>query len=755
MDDDADMGADASSIAVNYHYEYPQMSINKRLIPQDGTEESLDRSFFISRDIFIRILSVIYFISFLGHYNQDIGLIGENGVWPAKEHFKEIPHNGGFTLLDIAVYLPNSDSYITVLPIVGMILSIVIACTHVAGTWMCLALWIIKLALITMRSGLPMHNTDLLLLEVGFLAGFLYSPFAFFGYQHKEWGVPATSRWAYYFLLYRGMFSAGVDRIRKGDGHSVAGRGRFKHLLQAIPLPSTVTHLVYDFLSGSSVVTAIISNTPLFVELIASVSLLIPIRNCRIFGGSAALLYTLFLGCVSEDGSYYMLLAATAILSFDDAFWSCIGCDFLNKLVKKDPTDSFEDEPAAGEGEGDVEKGEATAEQKPATIGTNILNLITYRSEKQWLKKVLFSRHLYGDGITDQQYNSWQRAIQLIMVCAISFFSINIMVKRSRVGIKAIVVFVLSLLLQVQSEVLETKGSYYRASGTFFGLHVWLILEMMVNGVHLWNFLLWVGITELQLGLCRNKKTLYNVSNLLLQSVVALIIIYYAVPVVLVSLRRQVSVAAMRAPFGIVNSYDRSEVIGERKPDVIIQGTSDDVVTMATKWKSYGLHTAPSDPNGMPSLTGGYVYEVDQLLRDVANKRMSEQTAVLPRFILSLLKALLLNKHAAVSLFANNPFPDAPPKYVRIIQYNYTYSESSDRAFFVRRKRTQIVPPLTLKHTETLTGVAIKEETKEPGKEKSEEVVDHAPTVKNDGGVPLGMADALSESAGSTVLAKA
>ncbi|EDO05302.1 Lipase maturation factor family protein [Babesia bovis T2Bo] len=675
--------------------------------------------FFISRDIFVRILCIIFFVSFLGHYNQDPGLIGDHGVWPAREHLTDASNETGFTMFNLAGFLPNNDVYICVLAIVGMILSLVMLCTHMAGTWMCLALWLIKLALITMRSTLPKHNIDLLLLEVGFLAALLYSPFAFFGYEHKEWGVPSTSRWSYYFLLYRGMFCAGVDRIRQGEDPTEAGSDDLKNLMEAIPLSSTITQMVYDFLSGSSVLTTIISSTPLFVELVASVSLIIPIRKCRIIGGFVALFYTLFLGCVSENGSYYLLLASTSILCFDDYFWEEIGCGFLNSLVKHEAEHTLEDlaESRQDDESAPIPDSNSIPMTTPQSLKETIINLLTYKREKQWLGKTLFSRDSFGIEMTEGNYHKWQRAIQVILICGISMFVLDIMVERNSHGTNAIVVFFLSLLLQVQCNVLGTRSSYLKVAGTLFAIHMWLVIEMMIGGVHWWNALLWIGTAELQLGLCNSKTNFYTVANLMIQSVLGLIILYYAVPVVILSLKSKANKASIMAPFGIVNRYDSSEVIGERAPDVIIQGTSDDIVTTGTKWKSYGLHTVPTDPDSLTVNNGGYVYEIDNLLRDVAKKQQGEQATVMPRFLLSLLRALLLNKPAALGLFATNPFRESPPKYVRVIQYNYTISGARGKPWHIRRKRTQIVPPLTLREASEITTEKETSETKQEEKQ--------------------------------------
>jgi hypothetical protein len=48
-------------------------------------------------------------------------------------------------------------------------------------------------------------------------------------------------------------------------------------------------------------------------------------------------------------------------------------------------------------------------------------------------------------------------------------------------------------------------------------------------------------------------------------------------------------------------------------------------------------------------------------------------------WVLALLEKLLKNDEALCSLFATNPFPETPPRYVRVIRYRYEYTEPEQR----------------------------------------------------------------------------
>jgi hypothetical protein len=56
---------------------------------------------------------------------------------------------------------------------------------------------------------------------------------------------------------------------------------------------------------------------------------------------------------------------------------------------------------------------------------------------------------------------------------------------------------------------------------------------------------------------------------------------------------------------------------------------------------------------------------------------------------------LLHNDAGALSLIARNPFPDEPPKYIRVLVYRYRFAPSDhpDGAWWVReREGTHIYP---------------------------------------------------------------
>lgn len=64
------------------------------------------------------------------------------------------------------------------------------------------------------------------------------------------------------------------------------------------------------------------------------------------------------------------------------------------------------------------------------------------------------------------------------------------------------------------------------------------------------------------------------------------------------------------------------------------------------------------------------------------------------------MERLLRNDRAALRLLRHNPFPDAPPRYVRAELYDYrftTWAElRSDHAWWHRTRLSMYVPPMAL-----------------------------------------------------------
>jgi hypothetical protein len=68
-------------------------------------------------------------------------------------------------------------------------------------------------------------------------------------------------------------------------------------------------------------------------------------------------------------------------------------------------------------------------------------------------------------------------------------------------------------------------------------------------------------------------------------------------------------------------------------------------------------------------------------------------------WLLGLMERLLEGSPAVHRLFEKNPFPDAPPRYVRLVNYRYEFATPQERAeglWWKRERLADLTRPLSL-----------------------------------------------------------
>lgn len=685
---------------------------------------SKDASYILARDIFARCLAIVYFISFLGHYKQDVGLVGEEGVWPAGASLAKIIEgifeDGILSVNDripgVFSVLPICDVCVWLLAVAGMIISLLIILTGIIGCGTCLTLWLIEFSLVSLMVNLPKHNSDLLLLEAGFLAIFLFSPFMVFEKQGGEWELPLICRWAFRFLVYRVMFCAGISKIR-GTGHWVDSTA-FKYLLQSVTIPNPITYYLYNLMVSYPTANMLVTNTLLFVECVASVFLLVPMRSCTILGGIIAIIYALFFNIIGNFGYFYLLLAACAIFCFDDEILEkIVGCPC--KSDEEDALKAVDDEEAQSPGCGHEQEG----------FTARIMRIIKWGPKKCSHGEDVVYLHLLGVECDDNPYHRMLENLQVLIVFLISFVMFNMILGRPYIGLKVVIVFFLALQLNVFD-----------------------ILDNDLGLLHVWST---VGLNEVGAGLSNAASKLHKICRVMMQLVVLTSLVCYAFPLMIQSINFRNPGTGFRAPFGIVNSYDGFGIIPEERRVLLIQGTDENVVGANTQWKTYELHGVPGDVNKQPSFVLGYNYELDNLIHDINKKNIVGKPKTVSIFMLEFIRALLHNKENVSKLLAYNPFHQQAPKYIRVIQYRYQFSGTNDNTWYKREFVGQMIPPLTLERlNESDHHAEVTKEQHDAAKAQDKphsdaapkasnvfHVVHKMPPTRNIRGVPLDMAE--------------
>lgn len=127
-------------------------------------------------------------------------------------------------------------------------------------------------------------------------------------------------------------------------------------------------------------------------------------------------------------------------------------------------------------------------------------------------------------------------------------------------------------------------------------------------------------------------------------------------------------------PFHLVNSYGAFGTVGRARREVVIEGTADTELTDRTVWREYGFKGKPGALDRLPRQWAPYHLRLDWLLWFAA---------LSPRYALpwrdALLARLLRNDRDTLRLLRDNPFPDSPPHFVRLLLYDYRFTTAAER----------------------------------------------------------------------------
>ncbi|MFE0427268.1 lipase maturation factor family protein [Streptomyces sp. NPDC058953] len=127
-------------------------------------------------------------------------------------------------------------------------------------------------------------------------------------------------------------------------------------------------------------------------------------------------------------------------------------------------------------------------------------------------------------------------------------------------------------------------------------------------------------------------------------------------------------------PLHLVNSYGAFGSVGRVRREVVIEGTDEPAVGPDTVWREYGFRGKPTDPYRMPRQFAPYHLRLDWLMWFAALSPGYARPWFGP-----LLERLLAGDRDTLRLLGANPFPDAPPAFVRARIWRYRYTTRRER----------------------------------------------------------------------------
>jgi hypothetical protein len=145
-------------------------------------------------------------------------------------------------------------------------------------------------------------------------------------------------------------------------------------------------------------------------------------------------------------------------------------------------------------------------------------------------------------------------------------------------------------------------------------------------------------------------------------------------------------------PLELVNTYGAFGTIGRERRNVIFEGTDAAVPDDRAVWKPYPYKGLPVDPASRPPQIAPYQLRLDWQMWFAAMATVRQYP-----WTLNLVWKLLHNDRGAVGLFAANPFPGKPPRFVRAVEYRYAFADPTAHpgVWWTRERLGIWIPPLS------------------------------------------------------------
>ena len=151
------------------------------------------------------------------------------------------------------------------------------------------------------------------------------------------------------------------------------------------------------------------------------------------------------------------------------------------------------------------------------------------------------------------------------------------------------------------------------------------------------------------------------------------------------------SVIRAVGPFEIANTYGLFAVMTTTRPEIIVEGSND-----GTTWLPYEFRYKPGDLTRAPIWVQPHQPRLDWQMWFAALGNYQSDP-----WILNFLTRLLEGQPEVLRLLGQNPFPGAPPRYVRALVYDYRFATPRQRRasgdWWKREFRGSYVPQVSLR----------------------------------------------------------
>jgi hypothetical protein len=173
----------------------------------------------------------------------------------------------------------------------------------------------------------------------------------------------------------------------------------------------------------------------------------------------------------------------------------------------------------------------------------------------------------------------------------------------------------------------------------------------------------------------------------------------YAVLVALLSINPVLNLLSPRQamnrsydPFDLVNTYGAFGAVGRTRDEIIIEGTDDPAPGPNSEWKAYELPCKPGDVARRPCIISPYHYRLDWQIWFAAMSSIDREP-----WLIHLVAKLLAGDPGVKRLLAVDPFPDAPPRAIRMVRYRYSFTRPDEGSadWWHRQEPEEYLRPVT------------------------------------------------------------
>jgi len=145
------------------------------------------------------------------------------------------------------------------------------------------------------------------------------------------------------------------------------------------------------------------------------------------------------------------------------------------------------------------------------------------------------------------------------------------------------------------------------------------------------------------------------------------------------------------APFYLVNNYGLFAVMTTERPELIFEGSND-----GRTWQPYEFFHKPGDLSRRPTIVAPHQPRLDWQLWFAALTPPEQNP-----WVLSLCEHLLRGTPQVLAFIRKNPFPERPPRFIRVVRYDYHFTSLDERRrtgnWWRRTPRDIYIAPASLK----------------------------------------------------------